>query len=412
MRPEVIEGDVREVLKSFDDESVQCVVTSPPYWGLRDYGTATWEGGDDDCDHTINDGTFDPKKGRVVERPDRSSDKSCCIRCGAKRIDAQLGLEPTPEEYVENMVSVFQEVKRVLRKDGTVWLNLGDSYAGSNGSRGITENTHSVKKGDKVLLKRIEGRNFTEHKEGGMPIISPDSIGLKHKDLVGIPWRVALALQSDGWWLRSDIIWNKPNPMPEAVKDRPTKSHEYIFLLTKSAKYYYDTDAIRELTGNESSGRNKRSVWKITTQPYKEAHFATFPEELPETCIKAGTSKAGCCADCGTPWVIEREQLTTPEREPRINRIGVIPKRDKACRMNSKNMESIVWRIKGWKANCDCNADKVPCVVLDIFAGSGTTLRVASKLGRKGIGIELNPEYIKILKKRCRIESVSLEAFA
>jgi hypothetical protein len=178
MRPEVIEGDVREVLKTLDDESVQCVVTSPPYWGLRDYGTATWEGGDKDCEHTINDGTYDPKKGMVVERPDRSSDKSCCIRCGAKRIDAQLGLESTPEEYVENMVDVFREVKRVLRKDGTVWLNLGDSYAGSNGSRGITETTPSVKKGDKVLLKRIEGRNFTEHKDGGMPILSGDIIGI------------------------------------------------------------------------------------------------------------------------------------------------------------------------------------------------------------------------------------------
>ena len=372
MRPEVLEGDVREVLKTLDDESVQCVVTSPPYWGLRDYGTASWEGGDEDCEHTINDGTYDPKKGKVVERPDRSSDKSCCTRCGAKRIDAQLGLEPTPEEYVEKMVGVFREVKRVLRKDGTVWLNLGDSYAGSNGSRGITENTPSVKKGDKVLLKRIEGRNFTEHKDGGMPIISPDSIGLKHKDLIGIPWRVALALQADGWYLRSDIIWNKPNPMPESVRDRPTKSHEYIFLLTKSAKYYYDHEAIKE-KGEYPAGtraakasdarssmsfvnsrppeykiydgtRNKRSVWKITTKPYKEAHFATFPEELPETCIKAGTKRGD--------------------------------------------------------------------VVLDIFAGSGTTLRVASKLGRKGIGIELNPEYIKILKKRCKIESMSLEAFA
>tara|TARA_R100000808_G_scaffold2414_2_gene9659 strand:+ start:804 stop:1721 length:918 start_codon:yes stop_codon:yes gene_type:complete len=304
MRPEVIEGDVREVLKTLDDESVQCVVTSPPYWGLRDYG-----------------------------------------------VDDQLGLEATPEEYVANMVSVFQEVKRVLRKDGTVWLNLGDSY--SSGGRETTTN-----------------QTLRGGKDYGVTRPKPNK-SIKPKDLVGIPWRVAFALQEDGWYLRSDIIWNKPNPMPESVTDRPTKSHEYIFLLTKSKKYYYDHGAIKE-KGEYPAGtraakasdarssmgfvnsrppeykiydgtRNKRSVWKITTKPYSEAHFATFPTELPETCIKAGTKRGD--------------------------------------------------------------------VVLDIFAGSGTTLRVASKLGRKGIGIELNPEYIKILKKRCKIESVSLEAF-
>jgi len=306
MRPEVIQGDVREVLKTLDDESVQCVVTSPPYWGLRDYG-----------------------------------------------VDDQLGLEPTPEKYVENMVSVFQEVKRVLRNDGTLWLNLGDTYCGTG------------HKGEHTDPKHKEGRN------GQKIALNNKVAGLKSKDLIGIPWRVALALQADGWYLRSDIIWNKPNPMPEAVKDRPTKSHEYIFLLAKSKKYYYDYEAIKE-KGEYPAGtraakasderfsmgfvnsrppeykiydgtRNKRSVWKITTKPYKEAHFATFPEELPELCIKAGTKKGD--------------------------------------------------------------------VVLDIFAGSGTTLRVASKLGRKGMGIELNPEYIKILKKRCKIESMSLEAF-
>tara|TARA_R100000655_G_C2960684_1_gene188831 strand:- start:114 stop:1079 length:966 start_codon:yes stop_codon:yes gene_type:complete len=311
MRPEVIQGDVREVLKTLDDESVQCVVTSPPYWGLRDYG-----------------------------------------------VDDQLGLEATPEEFVENMVDVFREVKRVLRNDGTLWLNLGDSYFG--GGRGD----------DSKLRGSHKGQGTYDSMKSSKPDWNKVK-GLKPKDLVGIPWRVALALQADGWYLRSDIIWNKPNPMPESVADRPTKSHEYIFLLTKSAKYFYDHEAIKE-KGEYPAGtkaakgsakrystdlvnsrppeykvydglRNKRSVWKITTKPYKEAHFATFPEELPETCIKAGTQKGD--------------------------------------------------------------------VVLDIFAGSGTTLRVASKLGRKGIGIELNPEYIKILKKRCKIESMSLEAF-
>ena len=384
MRPEVLEGDVREVLKTLDDESVQCVVTSPPYWGLRDYG-----------------------------------------------VDDQLGLEPTPEEYVENMVSVFQEVKRVLRKDGTVWLNLGDSY--SSGGRETTTN-----------------QTLRGGKDYGVTRPKPNK-SIKPKDLIGIPWRVAFALQEDGWYLRSDIIWNKPNPMPESVTDRPTKSHEYIFLLTKSAKYYYDHEAIKE-KGEYPAGtkaakgsakrystdlvnsrppeykiydgtRNKRSVWKITTKPYKEAHFATFPEELPELCIKAGTSKAGCCADCGSPVkrVTKRQiggDMSWAGRGPKNEALRATGKGDtRGVTMNIgskkdyyKNQPRNV--TLGWESNCGCDAEKVPCVVLDIFAGSGTTLRVASKLGRKGIGIELNPEYVKILKKRCKIESVSLEAFA
>jgi DNA modification methylase len=277
MRPEVIQGDVREVLKTLDDESVQCVVTSPPYWGLRDYG-----------------------------------------------VDDQIGLETTPEKYVENMVVVFREVKRVLRKEGTLWLNLGDSYASAK-SR--------YSSGPQTIAK---GKSHDEPMGGKKPDLYYHPV-LKDKDLVGIPWRVALALQADGWYIRSDIIWNKPNPMPESVRDRPTKSHEYIFLLTKSARYYYDSEAVMERK------RNRRSVWDMGVKPYKEAHFATFPEQLPETCIKAGTKKGD--------------------------------------------------------------------VVLDIFAGSGTTLRVASKLGRKGIGIELNPEYVKILRKRCRIDTMSLDTF-
>ena len=309
----IYQGDVIDRLKDLNDGSVQCVVTSPPYWGLRDYG-----------------------------------------------VDNQLGLEETPEEFVENLVKVFREVRRVLKNDGTVWLNLGDSYSGSG--KGTAGN----------LGKKYNERHL-EHKTGG---IIPK--GLKPKDLVGIPWRVAFALQSDGWYLRQDIIWHKPNPMPESVTDRCTKAHEYIFLLSKSAKYFYDADAISEkakyynITGMDATGykdaysfngkhknlmdrgqnihsmhvkrskgegepdtegkRNKRSVWKINTKPYKEAHFATFPEELPTLCIKAGSSKGD--------------------------------------------------------------------VVLDPFFCSGTTGWVAQRLGRAWIGIELNPEYIKIAEKR------------
>jgi len=291
-------GDALETLKQMEDESIHCCVTSPPYWGLRDYG-----------------------------------------------VEGQLGLESTPEEYVENMVKVFREVKRVLRDDGTLWLNLGDSYAGSG--RGPT------------------GRNGIGNQEKRQGFHSPKVViptGLKPKDLVGIPWMVAFALRADGWYLRQDIIWHKPNPLPESVKDRCTKAHEYIFLLSKSRHYYYDHEAIREpyqskkekprnkaaegynnsyVGGRWSEGvrdyysagkRNKRSVWTIPTKPFKEAHFAVFPPEIPETCIKAG------CPQGGT--------------------------------------------------------------VLDPFAGAGTTLYVAEQLGRNSIGIELNPDYCDIIRRR------------
>jgi DNA modification methylase len=290
-------GDCREVLAGLSADLVDCVVTSPPYWGLRDYGN-----------------------------------------------EGQLGLERTPEEYVANLVQVFQEVRRVLKPSGTCWLNLGDSYASDmKGSGGPTpkqaSNTGSF----------YEPRKLAH--------------GLKPKDLVGIPWRVAFALQADGWYLRSDIIWSKPNPMPESVTDRPTKSHEYLFLLTKSARYYFDADAVREAQvsdhasgngfkrdarlsyrddngarGNDeqwqpsAAGRNIRSVWTIATRPYPGAHFAVFPPELPERCIKAGSPANG--------------------------------------------------------------------MVLDPFGGSGTVGMVANRLSRRAILIDLNPEYLKQQMRR------------
>jgi len=329
MSNKILQGNVTDKLKELETGTVQCVVTSPPYWGLRDYG-----------------------------------------------VDGQLGLEETPEEYVEKMVKVFREIKRVLKKDGTVWLNLGDSYS----SGGRTSTTNQSLRGNK---------NY------GVTRPKPNK-EIKPKDLIGIPWRVAFALQADGWYLRQDIIWHKPNPMPESVTDRCSKAHEYIFLLTKSARYYYNADAIKEPIKDESAKRllrgvsdehknvngapgqtlhsmnqprdnvrkgfmptmggggssfidhsgymrkdgsmmvndkrNKRSVWTINTQPYKGAHFATFPQKLPELCIKAGSSEGD--------------------------------------------------------------------IILDPFFGSGTTGYVAQKLGRRWIGIELNEEYIKIANKR------------
>jgi DNA modification methylase len=293
--------DCLKGLKQLDDNSINCCVTSPPYWGLRDYG-----------------------------------------------VEGQFGLESTPEEYVAKMVEVFREVKRVLRKDGTLWLNLGDSYAGSG--KGAWSN------------KEVQKETYVPDKDSPQCKLKKVPQGLKPKDLVGIPWMVAFALRADGWYLRQDIIWHKPNPMPESVTDRCTKAHEYIFLLSKSRHYYYDHEAIREpyqskkekprnkaaegynnsyVGGRWSEGerdyysagkRNKRSVWTVATKPFKEAHFAVFPPALIEPCILAGCPENG--------------------------------------------------------------------IVLDPFMGSGTTGMVAAIHQRNFIGFELNPEYCKMAEKR------------
>jgi DNA modification methylase len=318
---ELFQGDCRAVLASLPDQSVQCCVTSPPYWNLRDYG-----------------------------------------------VDGQIGLEATVQEYVGVMVSVFREVRRVLRDDGTCWLNLGDAYAGSGqGPQGASGDragrTFTCERGKR--MERGAGR------WGGGNI---DCAGLPAKNLLGMPWRVAFALQDDGWILRSDIVWAKPNPMPESVSDRPTKSHEYIFLFAKSARYFYDADAIKEdVTGNAHprgngqnpkrmiapdgvranttfaaselvSSRSKRTVWTVATNPYSEAHFATFPPKLIEPCILAGCPVGG--------------------------------------------------------------------VVLDPFAGAGTTLLVAKNLGRSAVGIELSPVYCDLIVNRLRQDVLALEATA
>jgi len=298
---QVLNGDALTMLKALPSESVNCIVTSPPYYGLRDYGH-----------------------------------------------DGQIGLEQTPQEFIGKLVDVFHECRRVLTKDGTCWVNMGDSYA--SGGR-------TYRDADEKLQQR------------GMSVRLKDAQGIKPKDLLGIPWRLAFALQDDGWYLRSEIIWAKPNPMPESVTDRPTKAHEQIFLLTKSARYAYNAEAIKEpvldvslkraeykwdcdrpSTKNASmggqgihvekmgnrfvnpNGRNARTVWTIATEPYPGAHFAVFPSEIPKRCILAGCPENG--------------------------------------------------------------------VVLDPFAGSGTTLAVAVSLGRQAIGLELNPEYVALIRER------------
>jgi len=226
----VLVGDSRTVLATMPDSSVQCCVTSPPYFGLRDYGH-----------------------------------------------DGQIGLEATPEAYVAELVALFRAVRRVLKDDGTLWLNLGDSYASFRDGKATPDTTRGDDVGTLVPKGSAMNRMASTFK----------GTSIKHKDLIGIPWRVAFALQADGWYLRSDIIWHKPNPMPESVTDRPTKAHEYVFLLTKSARYYYDAVAIAEPSIAET--RNARTVWSITTQPYKGAHFATMPPELAQRCILAGS---------------------------------------------------------------------------------------------------------------------------
>lgn len=284
------QGDVRAVLPTLPSDSVDCVVTSPPYYGLRDYGTAVWEGGDPACTHvrlSKHSSRGDTGHVTMLERGVGAGDaiyKERCGLCGARRIDAQIGLEPTPQDYIDTLVQVFREVRRVLKPTGTVWLNLGDTYIGGGGnSARYTAGPNGID--DRADARPAESRTATidEHPA---------------KNLLGVPWRVALALQDDGWMLRTEIIWHKTNGMPESVRDRPTRNHEYLFLLTRSARYYYNADAGRE-AGVEGR-RNYRTVWSLpVARPYHAGarHYAQFPLELPLRCIRAGCPPNGRVLD-------------------------------------------------------------------------------------------------------------------
>lgn len=348
-------------------KSVHTVVTSPPYYGLRDYG-----------------------------------------------VDGQIGLEVAPDAYIANLVAVFRECKRILRDDGTLWVNIGDSYSGSgNGSGDYREDGASLSKSN---------NKYGSHKPG-----TPN--GLKPKDLIGIPWMLAFALRADGWYLRQDIIWAKPNPMPESVKDRCTKSHEYIFLLSKSAKYYYDATAINEPVENmgkprafskpgngdrndvgriyePQATRNKRDVWTVTTKPYKGAHYATFNPELIKPCILAGAPET-CCAKCGAPYerIVEKTGTNASNEKGIAEMIAKgVPRTTANLYVTKERGNSIT---TGYRPTCSCNAGTSSGIVFDPFVGSGTTVATAIQLGRKGIGIDLSFKYLQENAK-ARVESAEL----
>jgi len=409
--------DVMETPWPLPDKSVQTVITSPPYWGLRDYGMARWEGGDPNCNHLPRSQVIGTSSGRN-KGSFRDPPNQICNKCEAIRHDPAIGLEPTFDEWLEKMVAVFREVRRVLRDDGTIWVNMGDGYSRSP-ARGV-----KFQSGPTTYLTN---RQADEGNRGPEP-----PFGLAEKNLIGMPWRLAFALQADGWILRSDIIWHKPNPMPESVTDRPTKGHEYLFLFAKQPRYYYDADAVREghtagntqrqntqpredPSGNARSfkfsvskrflnplGRNLRTVWTIPTAPFPEAHFATFPPKLIEPCVRAGTSERGCCGKCGAGWGREieaphRGATTSPGGRPDSRMKCPTGKADDS---DTRGMPSYQGQTTGWSPSCSCKADPVPCLVLDPFMGSGTTAVVATRLGRRAVGFELNPDYIDMARQR------------
>lgn len=411
---------------------------------MRDYGSPpqVW-GGEAGCDHEFEievvEGEIRTGLGMAAlgeqyrggghkagAVPHIRAERGFCRKCGAWR--GSLGLEPDWRLYLDHLVVIFREVRRVLRRDGTLWLNLGDSYAGA-GMSGASRSGEYVGDGGKAP-PNVRNRNGL----GAVP-------GLKPKDLVGIPWAAAFALRDDGWWLRRDIIWAKKNPMPESTEDRCTSAHEYLFHFAKSEKYFYDAEAIKEphvrlwnennggswsygkgdaqrvaergKAGSHSgsyplpdpAGRNKRSVWFLASEPFAQAHFATYPQKLVEPCILAGTSARGVCPKCGVPWV------RVIERESRPNE-------------NNCNSKSAHYRgggggvgndarqatFGGWSPSCACGErrEPVPATVLDPFMGSGTTALVAERLGRRALGIDLNPDYIRMAAARAREPGLAL----
>lgn len=470
---QILQGDCREVLKHFADQTFHMCVTSPPYWGLRSYSgnqDLIW-GGDPDCRHEFLIETAPPRKRSDKDVIDHKSKQHTakgsnynsakgkfCIHCNAW--SGPFGLEPTIEMFIDHTVQIFREVWRVLRNDGTLWINIADSYA----TKGSGSGQNNSKIGDGEAVKGFRHNRYLNQKN---PCTTIGNI--KPKDLCLVPDRLRIALQDDGWYVRSKIVWHKTNPMPESCRDRPTKAHEDVILLTKSGKnlywthpskkgvrekpapayywkhkntdqilqyppvsdrlikkfwkrknawtghdYFYDGEAIAEdCVTNHRDGRssvkkiddwnlpppnnkkNKRNVWTLATKGYSGAHFATFPEELIEPCIKAGTSEYGVCPKCLNPWerLIEKTDSII-ERTDWAENSG---NRTAPSGTMVRFAESITI---GWQPTCDCGLKAIPALVLDPFGGADTTGVVSKKLGRSSISIELSGEYCDIGDKR------------
>lgn len=367
----IFNGDALNTLKTLPPNYFQCCVTSPPYYGLRDYQT-----------------------GSTLE----------------------IGREPTLFEYIDNLVLVFREVWRVMRDDGICFINLGDSYANSGG--GI---------GSGIQLGNV----------GSGTVKNRRTPGFKHKDLLMVPARVAIALQDDGWYIRKDIIWNKLNPMPESATDRPTSSHEHVIMATKHYDYFYDAGAVEEpatygsdlgilrtkkfdpvsksaqkasveqrgnidsRNGNPEGMRNLRDVWTFATETSTDEHFAVMPQRMAELCIKAGSSEKGCCRVCRAPWELKKEIVGNSRGANQT----IIPDR---LDLNTMQMERNVYSYGDWAPTCKCpDFEPTPCAILDPFGGISTTGLVAAKLGRHATVIELGTQYIEIMKTRLKREDIA-----
>jgi DNA modification methylase len=451
---EIIQGDALEQLKLLPDESISCVMTSPPYWALRDYGTAKWEGGNNpECKHLVGRLTrtiTDKSKiqqGNIGGYGDESIKiGGCCPHCGAKRVDKQLGLETTFQEYITKLCDIFDEVKRVLRKDGTCWVNLGDSYMGNSsysneGRQGFAGKDGNTKEwvrpiGSGTCLicnKEIPPNKQFCSKEclnkKGNEFRTQNRL-LPDKTLCNIPARFSIEMQNRGWILRNVIIWHKPNCMPSSVKDRFTIDFEYLFFFVKNKKYFFETQYelqkevsiqrakyqafnrskkmngthagmtiesfnknLKKVSQTENPVRNKRAVWRITTKPFKESHFAVYPEELCWTPIKAGCPEF-VCNKCGKA----REKIIESENNERTRKIGEGQDTEIGTKGRARSL-----KIKelGY-SDCKCNAGFSGGIILDPFFGAGTTGLVALKQNKQFIGIELKKEYIEIAKRRLK----------
>ena len=423
---EILVGDALTRLDEMPDKSVHCAVTSPPYWGLRSYHLTRWIGGDPDCEHLGK-----PIRGENSDstwgRPSRSAQKyqPVCRYCGAKeeQVSGGIGIEPDFLTHVDNLMAVFDEVWRVLRDDGTFWLNYGDAYAGSG--RGHTNNpgiSDSYRRMGNINRGNKGSHDLKPNKDG--------SLGLKAKNLMLMPSRIAIAMQDRGWILRSEIIWAKTSPMPESVKDRPTNAHEKMFLFAKQPQYYYDHVAVStpskalNIPGNRTNGENQdrndndmanrikangmplsanlRNVWNLNSSKFAGAHFALFPDKLVEPCVKAGTSEKGVCSECGAPH--QRVYKTRNATESELSRKSVTYRKKypvgKLHDVSDRRQTNVGFETTGWKPTCKCDADIVPATVLDPFCGAGTTALVADRLGRDAVMIEISEEYATMAKRR------------